>query len=208
MAKKLTVYAVALAPTSIPRPAGPAIQVMDDHVQDPVAAAFVGGEADALDRLYAAHSRLVFSYCARSLGRDRAADVTQEVFIAAWRSRERYRPERGALAGWLMGIARYKVIDATRANQRTPVPVDDPEPGAEAADSLDGLAERYLIDDALSQLSDRARRMVELAFFHDLTHQQIAEQEGVPLGTVKSDIRRGLDRLRRHLEGFDDASLD
>jgi RNA polymerase sigma-70 factor (ECF subfamily) len=64
-----------------------------------------------------------------------------------------------------------------------------------------------LLTEALQHLPERARQMVELAFFEDLTHTEIAERTNQPLGTVKSDIRRGLERLRRNLEGFDAARV-
>jgi RNA polymerase sigma-70 factor (ECF subfamily) len=174
---------------------------------DLLAVGFASGDESALKQVYDAHSRLVHSYCRRVVGADLAADVTQEVFLAAWRSRERYRPEQGTLCGWLMGIARFKAIDATRARARRPDPVDDestPEAVAPPGE-LDDLALRMLLTEALQQLPERARQMVELAFFEDLTHTEIAERTNQPLGTVKSDIRRGLERMRRHLEGFDAA---
>ncbi len=73
------------------------------------------------------------------------------------------------------------------------------------SDGLSQMAQRMVITDALETLPDRTRHLVEMAFFKDMTHSQIAESSGVPLGTVKSDIRRGLQKLRHHLEGFDHA---
>ncbi len=175
---------------------------------DPVAAAFAGGDEAALRQLYDAHGRLVHSYCRRVVGADQAADVTQEVFLAAWRSRERYDPTQGTITGWLMGIARFKSIDATRARARRPEISDDQTPEASVDEtSADDLALRMLLTEALQHLPERARQMVELAFFEDLTHTEIAERTNQPLGTVKSDIRRGLERLRRNLEGFDAARV-
>mgnify|MGYP000910526213 CR=1 FL=1 len=174
---------------------------------DALAARFRDGDPRALEEVYREHGTLVHSFCRRSLGDTRAADATQEVFLAAWRSRERYRPDAGTLAGWLMGIARFKVIDAHRAEQRQPLTVDltgPVEPVAGSGD-LDQMAQRMLLADALETLPERSRQMVRHAFFEDLTHTQIAERYGIPLGTVKSDIRRGVEKLRRHLEAFDDA---
>lgn len=171
--------------------------------------AFASGDAVAFRQVYDAHSSLVYSFCRRMLGTDRAADATQEVFVAAWRSAHRYRPEVGTVAGWLLGIARFKVIDILRSDGRRQVLANTAADLAEAAgpeESLAvGVAERMLLSDALSVLPERSRDVVRLAFVDDLTHAQIAEQCDLPLGTVKSDIRRGLSRLRRHLEGFDDA---
>ncbi len=173
---------------------------------DPVAAAFVDGDEAALRQLYDAHGRLVHSYCRRVVGNDLAADVTQEVFLAAWRSRERFDPSQGTITGWLMGIARFKAIDATRSRARRPEISDEQAPEASVEEtSADDLALRMLLTEALQHLPERARQMVELAFFEDLTHTEIAERTNQPLGTVKSDIRRGLERLRRNLEGFDAA---
>lgn len=179
----------------------------DGPAVDPIVEGFIAGDEQALRSLYDEHGKLVYSYCRRTLGPERAADATQDVFLAAWKSRERYRPEAGTLAGWLLGIARFKVIDIYRVDSRNPVAGDEnnrPEAGADH-EALEATAQRMLIADALSKLPERAQQMVRLAFYNDLTHSQIAEQFGVPLGTVKSDIRRGLERLRRHLEGFDVA---
>jgi RNA polymerase sigma-70 factor (ECF subfamily) len=177
--------------------------------EDLIGRALVAGDEAALKAAYDAHGQLVYSFCRRSLGAERAADATQEVFLAAWRSRERYRPEAGTLAGWLLGIARFKVIDILRSDGRAPVPKDltgTDEVADTAEEAVVAAAERMLLAEAIATLPDRAQEMVRLAFFEDLTHAQISERCAVPLGTVKSDIRRSLGRLRRHLEGFDDAS--
>jgi RNA polymerase sigma factor (sigma-70 family) len=175
---------------------------------DDLESAFRRGDPDALRRVYDAYGKIVFALCRRVVGSD-AADTTQEVFVAAWQRREQYDPSRGSLAAWLMGIARYKSIDVLRARGRRPALAD---PGIERAGgeraagdlgsesaSVDALSDRLLLADALNRLPDRSRTLVELAFFEELTHPEIAERCNLPLGTVKSDIRRGLLRLRRHL---------
>lgn len=170
---------------------------------------FAAGDDEVLREVYEAHGTLVYSYCRRMLDPARAADATQEVFVAAWRSRGRYRPEAGTLAGWLTGVARFKVIDIMRADGRQPTPIADLPPARDPRpDTGDPtrIAERMLVSDAMAELPERAREMVRQAFFEGLTHAQIAERSNVPLGTVKSDIRRSLERMRRQLEGFDNAA--
>ena len=170
-----------------------------------VVAGFMDGDQASLKALYDETSRLVYSFCRRSLGNDAAADVTQEVYVAAWRSRHRYKPESGTLTGWLMGIARFKTIDALRAAGRRPKTDDggEPEEMGTPEEGIEDMGQRMLVAEALRQLPERSRKAVEMAFWSDMTHSQISEATGIPLGTVKSDIRRGLDRLRKHLEGFD-----
>jgi len=189
------------------------VEVVDpvEFEVDPLVAPFQSGSDEGLKALYDEHGRLVYSYCLRTLGANRAADATQEVFLGAWKSRDRYRPDAGSLAGWLLGIARFKVIDLTRVQHRNGVAtgteiVDETGTAANATPGdPERVAERLLVADALRVLPERSRKMVTMAFFDDYTHQQISEICNVPLGTVKSDIRRGLERLRRHLEGFDDS---
>jgi RNA polymerase sigma-70 factor (ECF subfamily) len=167
-------------------------------------AAWRQGDDAALQLAWQQFGTLIFTYCARALGdRSLAADCTQETFLGAWRSRHAFDPERGSLPGWLIGIARFKVLDVHRAAPRVPVPVADDQLGAEQAvhdPDSDVLSDRMLVAHALETLSPRARAVVELAFYSDLTQTQIAEKLGLPLGTVKSDMRRALQRLRAHLE--------
>lgn len=161
------------------------------------------GDDAALKAAWDHFGTLVFTYCMRAL-RDRgaAADCTQEVFVSAWKSRDRFDPSKGSLASWLLGIARYRVLDVYRAAPKVPTP-NDPEtmPVTPADDDAGAVADRLLVAHALDQLPERPRRVVELAFYSDLSQSEIAEQLDLPLGTVKSDMRRALLRLRAHLEG-------
>jgi RNA polymerase sigma factor (sigma-70 family) len=174
----------------------------DAYTADDVERAFAEGHDDALRRAYDAYGRLIFSLCRRSLDAESAADVTQEVFVSAWQARARFDPARGSLAAWLVTIARNKVIDSIRAQARRPVAAREPEQtdGATVVTAVDTTADRMLVAEAMRELPDRAQRVIKLAFFDDLSHHEIAERTALPLGTVKSDIRRGLERMRRHLE--------
>lgn len=165
-------------------------------------------EAFAIDQVdlrevYEAHGRLVYSICRKALDAEAAKDVTQEVFVSAWRGRQQYDPARGSLSAWLVGIAKRRIIDHLRserrhADRRADELPDDSRPGP--APAVDHIADQLLVVEALGTLPDRARNVIELAYVHDLTHHDIAERTGTPLGTVKSDIRRGLRRIRDHLE--------
>lgn len=166
--------------------------------------AFRSGSEHGLAAAYEAHGSLVHTLCARAHPKA-AADITQEVFLAAWKARDRFDPSRGPLAAWLVGITKNKIVDAYRKDgRRVPEAYDDDGSRVERVPEdrapIDQLADKLLITEALTSLPERPRRIVELAFYEDLTHEQISEQTDVPLGTVKSDIRRGLARLRSFLE--------
>jgi RNA polymerase sigma factor (sigma-70 family) len=165
---------------------------------------FSSDDPAALREAYEAHGTVIFSFCRRALGHDAAADVTQEVFVTAWRNRARYDPEQGTLRSWLFGIARFKVLGALRG--RPPLhAVHDPGEGPEHLDrsEVDRLADRLVLEEAMSGFSERVREVLRLAYVEDLTHAQIAERTRLPLGTVKSDLRRALARLRLELEASD-----
>lgn len=174
---------------------------------------FASGKPGALEAAYRRYAPVVHGYARRVAGTGAADEVTQDVFLAAWRSASRFDPDRGSLGGWLMGIARFKAIDAVRASEREVARMARAAEtagatgaaGAAPAADAGGLAERLLVADALAGLRPDVREVVELAFYSDLTHDQIAARTGRPLGTVKSQIRRSLSDLRRHLEGFDAA---
>jgi RNA polymerase sigma-70 factor (ECF subfamily) len=179
---------------------------MSTAIDDATALArrFVEGDERALAEIYGQWSSLVYSLALRSLGHATdAEDVTQKVFVAAWRGRERFDPERASLSAWLVGITRHTVADAHQARTRerqlaeqaAAVAPDEAAPSAEI-----DLADRLLIADEIAQLDPVPRTVVHLAFYDDLTHTQIAERLDMPVGTVKSHIRRSLSRLRKRLE--------
>ena len=164
------------------------------------------GSRDALAEAYREWSALVHTLALRSLGNHHdAEDVTQQVFVSAWRSRHTLRPDRGSVAGWLVGITRHTVADAhaRRARQaRDAAAVASralPEQQLVPAPD-ETLASRLVLHDALGRLGEPRGTVVRMAFLDDLTHEQIAERLDLPLGTVKSHVRRGLTRLRTAME--------
>jgi RNA polymerase sigma-70 factor (ECF subfamily) len=170
---------------------------------DKLAERFASGDEEALRTAYAKWSPLVYTLAARSLGnRLDAEDVTQQVFIAAWNSRERYDPTRAPLQSWLVGITRHRIADAHEARAKTSR--IEAELAGEA--TIEGgafderLAERAMVSEALDGLEPVPRRVMQLAFYDRLTHTQIADSLGLPVGTVKSHIRRSLIRIRQWWE--------
>ena len=163
------------------------------------------GDEMVLRELYDRYAGLVHQVGVACLpSRSDAEDVTQATFVAAWRGRQTYDPDRGSLAGWLLGIARRQAVDRLRALGREQNSVDAVRRQAPAAYpselAPERVIDRIVVLDELRRLSDEQRRVVELAFFDDLTHVQIAGVTGLPLGTVKSHLRRGLERLRSRWE--------
>lgn len=169
-----------------------------------LAVRFVAGDERALAEIYGQWSSLVYSLALRSLGdATDAEDVTQRVFVAAWQGRTRFDPERASLSAWLVGITRHTVADThearTRQRRLTEQVASVTHDDAVAAPEV-GLADRLLIADEMARLDPVPRAVVRLAFFDDLTHLQIAERLGIPVGTVKSHIKRSLSKLRGRLE--------
>jgi len=181
----------------------------DDRDQASLVAGFRAGDEGALAEAYARWSSLVYTLAVRSLGdTGEAEDVTQKVFIAAWRGRTGFDEGRAALPAWIVGIARHTIADAHEARARRrrleQSLVDEAE--LYTVDESADVAERLLIGEELNRLEPVPQRVMRLAFYEDLTHVQIADSLGLPLGTVKSHIRRSLTRLRTRLEANDDAS--
>ncbi|WP_442929888.1 RNA polymerase sigma factor [Micromonospora sp. WMMC241] len=171
---------------------------------DDLAMRFRDGDEAALREAYDRFGRAVLHLAASTLAnRSDAEDVTQATFVAAWLGRETFDPAKGSLIGWLLGIGRRKVVDRIRASARETRVVETvrqlPEP-VDTGPDPDTVVDRLVVADELARLPDEQRRMLELAFYDDLTHQQISAVTGVPLGTVKSHIRRGMQSLKRRWE--------
>ena len=177
---------------------------------DELAERLRAGDERALRTAYERHGAAVLHLAQRLLGnRADAEDVTQLTFVAAWTGRDSFDSERGTLLGWLLGIARRKTIDRLRSAARDTrlseavslqlVPPADRE-------APERVVDRLVVADEMARLPEEQRRTLQLAFFDDLTHPQIAAVTGLPLGTVKSHIRRGMANLRRRWE-VDGAAL-
>ncbi len=178
---------------------------VDAHVDADLAASFRTGGDDVLRDVYGRYASLVFRIALAALPtRADAEEVTQATFVSAWQGRHTFNPQAGTLAGWLVGIVRRRTIDRLRVVERERLATHAAESGgspqSEATSGPERVIDRIVVADELGRLPDQQRRVLELAFFDDLTHTQIAVLTGMPLGTVKSHLRRGLLQLRRRWE--------
>jgi RNA polymerase sigma-70 factor (ECF subfamily) len=160
------------------------------------------GEETAMASLYDRYSRLVYSVALRVL-RDAAAaeDVMQEVLMQVWRRPSGFASTRGSLSGWLAVVARNRSIDLLR--RRRPTDSVDDVVLASSFDLADEAERSVLMERAritIQQLPREQRKTLEMAFFDGLTHSEIAEMTGDPLGTVKTRIRSALLSLRKAFE--------
>jgi len=168
------------------------------------------GDSAALGALYDRYATTLYSLGIRMLGDAQAAEeLVQEVLIRVWRQATSYSKERGAPSTWIFGIARNLAIDELRRRGARPqTAVDDAEvyiAQLEADDDpVEQVSQRMQHDEvvrALDQLSSVQRRVLELAYYNGLSQSEIAAQLGDPLGTVKTRMRTGLQRLRTLLDG-------
>ncbi|MEQ8896990.1 MAG: sigma-70 family RNA polymerase sigma factor [Roseovarius sp.] len=131
-----------------------------------------------------------------------AEECTQEVMAAVWQKAHLFDPTRASAATWIFTIARNRKIDALRKMKR-PEPEDLPWGPEEEPDQEDILAlqqESKKLEEAVAALPAKQRDLIEKAYFGDLSHREIAEETGLPLGTIKSRIRLALDRLRHTMK--------
>jgi RNA polymerase sigma-70 factor (ECF subfamily) len=157
------------------------------------------GNAQAMTSLYDRYSRIVYSVALRVLGDPASAeDVLQEVFMQIWRTPDSFTAARGSLGGWLAIVSRNRSIDILR-RKRPSVDVDD-VPLASSFNLADEAERNSLMErarGAIQHLPTEQRKTLEMAFFDGLTHSEIAEITGDPLGTVKTRIRSALLTLRK-----------
>lgn len=183
-------------------------EAVSDLEIEELGARLASGDHAALAESYHRWGTLIHSIALRSTGNpDDAADITQNTFISAWNSRSSFDPASGTVPAWLVGIARRRIVDSYRSGPRirefAVADIHDtaaPDPIPPASDDPARVVDQVVLADEMADLGEPAGTIVRLAFYEDLTHQQISERLAVPLGTVKSHIRRSLTRLRTRLE--------
>jgi RNA polymerase sigma-70 factor, ECF subfamily len=174
-----------------------------------------GGDERAIGLLYDRYSDVLYAVAYRIAGqRADAEEVVVEAFAQAWRDAPRFELGRGSVAGWLTTIARSRALDLVRARSRrermtaaaaADRPGNPPAMGdlpADPAGSLDQDERRRQVQQALESLSPSQRRAIELAYFEGLSQSEIAERLQEPLGTVKTRVRLGMQKLREMLRPF------
>ncbi|TQJ31831.1 RNA polymerase sigma-70 factor (ECF subfamily) [Microbacterium sp. SLBN-146] len=169
-----------------------------------IAQRFRDGDERALEEVYRRWSPIVFTLALRSLGdRGDAEDATQKAFVSAWTSRASYDPAKSKLSTWLVAITKRRVADMHEARAKVRALQEELQRLASPDEMVGGevdLGDSLLLADEIDRLEPDAQTVVRLAFYDDLTHDQISERLQMPLGTVKSHIRRSLSRMRTRLE--------
>ena len=173
----------------------------------PLIRSVAAGNRDAFARLYDAVSPTVYGVALRIL-RDpaEAEEAALDAFLQIWKQASRFDDRRGSAISWILVLVRSRAIDRLRSRrsvremERPMAPEHEPGGGAEDAihDTWAG-EQRAILRRALAELPDSQRRALELAYFEGLTHVELAERLGEPIGTVKTRIRLGLMKLREHL---------
>lgn len=154
---------------------------------------------DGMERLYDAYRGIAYGLALQILREKTAAeDVLQEAFLAIWRARDQYESKKGSVKSWLLTIVRNRAIDRLRhdrAGSTKIVELDQAELIGDNADPGATGPERLWMHQALQALPTAQREAILLAFFGGYTYAQIAERKGLPLGTVKGQLRLGLQKL-------------
>jgi RNA polymerase sigma factor (sigma-70 family) len=175
--------------------------------QDPDWAALVMAVRDRADtaafaRLFRHFAPRVKAFLRKSGATEALAEeCAQDVMATLWQKAHLFDPTRASVATWVFTIARNRRIDALRKSRR-PEPEDlpwGPEAEPDQADALEMQQESRRLGEALAQLPEKQRALIERAYFGDLSHTEIAAETGLPLGTIKSRIRLALERLRHQM---------
>jgi RNA polymerase sigma factor (sigma-70 family) len=184
------------------------VETVDRGGTEPIGVRLAAGDLTAIADAYTKLAPLIASYLRRLVPEDDIDDVMQRVFVEVWRAQARYDPTR-SLEGWVLGIARKRAIDHLRASRTTTVLVDDMPTveavGIDGRDFADRVAWGMEIRSGLATLSAEQRIVIEMAYFGDCTQVEIAAKLGVPLGTVKARMARGMRRLAAALRVEEDS---
>ena len=177
---------------------------MSEATDEDLATGLVAGDERCLEEAYRRWSPVIYSVAVRALGSAaEAEDVTQQVFVGGWRSRSGFRPEYGSLPGWLLGIAKHRILDRQRARARELrlVGAVEQQAGVEGgSEPLEGLIDELVLLHELRKLPPPRGTILQMAFWDGQSYPQIADRLDLPLGTVKSHARRALLQLRFRLQ--------
>jgi RNA polymerase sigma-70 factor (ECF subfamily) len=168
------------------------------------------GQEEALQHLHRRYAPLVFHLACRALDRAAAEEVVQDTFLAVWRKAGDFDPARGTFRTWLVSIGQHRILDELRSRSRRPQLAGDGLLDQAALSAEEPLPDETLwreyqrdaVTEALAALPEPQRAALRLAFFADLTHEEVAKALKVPLGTAKTRIRSGLRRLEQQLGGL------
>jgi len=171
---------------------------------DELVAAMARRDEAALSQLYEQTIARVFGLARAITGNaDDAEEVACDVYAMAWERAEQFDESRGAAIGWLLVMCRSRALDLLRRRRSRREVANDfltERPVSSAPDLLAALDEGTRVRGALGALPEQQRELISLAFFRDMSHAEIAQMLNLPLGTVKSHIRRGLAAMRQELE--------
>lgn len=171
----------------------------------PLLHAVAAGDRAALSQLYRRTSAKLYGICLQTLASDtEAEDALQEIYVTVWRKAALYDQGKASPITWLAVLARNRCVDRLRRKRMTTEPMEAAANMADGADSALQVIEREedaeRLSTCLDELEDRQKGLIKSAFLEGLTYSQLAERTEVPLGTMKSWIRRGLLRLRGCLD--------
>lgn len=174
-----------------------------------------GGDEQAVATLFDRYVYVLYAVAYRLVGqRADAEEVVLEAFAQAWRDADRFEGSRGSVAGWLTMIARSRALDLVRARTRreritTSAATARPDvlpgmgnPGPDPSTLFDHTERRRQVQLALDGLSAPQRQAIELAYFEGLSQSEIAERLQEPLGTIKTRVRLGMEKLRHSLRPY------
>jgi RNA polymerase sigma-70 factor (ECF subfamily) len=161
-----------------------------------------GGDAEAVRLLLDRYEALVWTMARRRLDAALAEDAVQEIFLALWQSAHRFDPRRGSETTFVATVARRRLIDVARRRRRRPegeLPEEFDVAAEPAPDEVERAEDVRAALAAVAELKPAAREVLRMAVVEGLTHDEIASTARLPLGTVKSHVRRGLERVRARL---------
>ncbi len=184
----------------------------EEMADDQLVILLTQGDRESLGVLYDRHGKAVFGFTLYLLkDPHRAEEVTQEVFLNVWLKATKFNPERGTFHAWIMTMAHHRAIDEMRRDSRQwqrleQAARESAPPQNSLIDTTAEAAQRSqegeVVRSALATIPEEQRRVIELAYYHGLTHSGISNRLGQPLGTVKTRMRLGMQKLRIALNGY------